>query len=171
MASLTRLLCRGCLLLPLAACGSPASPPSGPEDTARGDLTDASIACAVRFSPEPALVGATNSAASDWSQATGCAITVGAGGIPVVLADSIPDDDGAEHQGATSAARDLIRIHRLTTRRYHVMLHEMGHALGGDHVATDGALSGSPGYRNVIDEASLGSVCARLPCLAFSPGS
>lgn len=150
--------------LVLAGCSSMASPPlSG--DTSPG----LAPTCAVTFSPEPALEGATNSAASDWSAATGCAITVGPGGIPVELADSIQDDCGAEHQGATSAARDRIRVHRLTSRRYAVLLHEMGHALGGDHTDTDGALSGAPGRRNVIDGAALETVCARLPCAWMAP--
>lgn len=153
----------------LAGCGSEASPPSVAHLARAGTIADAS-ACAVIFSPAPELVGATNSAASDWSQATGCDISVGPGGIPVVLADSIPDADGAEHQGQTSDARDIIWVHRLATRRYRVVLHEMGHALGGNHTDTDGCLSGALGRRDVVDEAALESVCAALPCQAFSPG-
>lgn len=131
---------------------------------ARSDhLSDASV-CEVRFSPEPALEGAANSAASDWSTATGCDITVGPGGIPIVLADSIPDADGNERQGQTSDGRDVIWIHRLATRRYHVVVHEMGHALGGEHVASDGVLSGAVPRTNVIDAASLASVCSVLAC-------
>lgn len=123
------------------------------------------------FSPAPELEGATNSAASDWATATGCTITVGPGGIPVVLADEILDDDGVEHMGATAPTRDRIRISSAATRRYHVMLHEMGHALGGNHTDTDGALSGWAERTNVIDGAALESVCAALPCLAFTPGA
>jgi hypothetical protein len=152
----------------LAGCPE-ASPPS---DRALPGLAptepDASLACSVRFSPVPELEGATNSAASDWSTATGCDITVGPGGIPVVLADSIPDAEGVERQGQTSDARDIIWVHRLATRRFRVVLHEMGHALGGNHTDTDGCLSGAPGRRDVIDEAALVTVCSALPCPAFS---
>jgi hypothetical protein len=156
------------VLIALLAPGCGADSPQS--DGAPGlSLTDASV-CAVVFSPVPELEGAANSAASDWSTATGCDITVGPGGIPIVLADSIPDADGAEHQGQTSDARDVVWVHRLAARRYRVVLHEMGHALGGNHTDTDGCLSGAPGRRNVIDAAALASVCSALSCPAFAPG-
>lgn len=152
----------------LAGC-TEASPPSIVSPGLTPTEPDASLGCSVRFSPEPELEGATNSAASDWSAATGCEITVGPGGIPVVLADSIPDEDGAERQGSTDIARTRIQVHRLATRRFRVVLHEMGHALGGEHTDTDGCLSGALGRRNVVDAAALETVCAVLPCLGFSP--
>jgi hypothetical protein len=159
------------VLVPLLApgCASADSPPSvESEPPGRAAIP---TECAVTFSPEPELGAATRSAASDWSAATGCAITVGAGGIPVLLADSIPDADGDEHMGVTSPERDVIRIHRRATRRYHVVVHEMGHALGGDHVETDGVLSGQVPRTNTIDAASRASVCSRLSCAPASPQS
>jgi len=54
-------------------------------------------------------------------------------------------------------------------RRASTVLHELGHALGGEHTATDGILSGAKSRRDVIDTAALETVCARLPCGVLSP--
>jgi hypothetical protein len=150
--------------LALAACGGGDVVPPSVHDAAPPELAPT---CAVRFSPVPELTGATNSAAFDWGAATGCDVTVGEGGIPVVFSDAIVDKAEVDHPGGWQDGRIL--VHTGQARLYHILLHEVGHALGGLHVETDGALSGQKGYRNVIDAASLASVCAVLACPLFAP--
>jgi hypothetical protein len=89
----------------------------------------------------------------------------------VLIVASVVRPDGTQAPGATSAERDLVEINvRLgPAQRRRTVLHELGHALGGDHVETDGVLSGQKGWRPVIDGASLASVCSRLDCPAFNP--
>lgn len=123
------------------------------------------------FSPDAALLEDVEAAAERWSVATGCLIEVGDEGVPVRLAASIVRPDGTEAPGATSEARDLVEINVRVgpAQRERTVLHELGHALGGDHVSSDGVLSGSKGWRPVIDAASLESVCSRLRCGWLAP--
>lgn len=127
--------------------------------------------CSVVLSPDEAIEGEALAAAQRWSEATGCNIAVRPGGVPMRIVASIVRPDGSQAPGATSEARDLVEINvRLgAEQRAVTILHELGHALGGNHVPTRGILSGDKGYAAVIDGASLGEVCAHLSCLAFSP--
>lgn len=127
--------------------------------------------CFVAFSPDEALRLATEEWAARWSVATDCDIVVADGGIPVQLALSIERPDGTQAPGVTSEARDLIQINARSRfeQRARSVGHEMGHALGGDHTGSDGVLSGARQRRDVIDLASLDSVCRSLACGAVSP--
>ncbi len=127
--------------------------------------------CYVAFSPVEALRLDTEEAATRWGLATGCDLFAADGGIPVVLMDSIERPDGSQAPGITSRWRDRIGINVRASERQRTssVLHEMGHALGGDHVETDGVLWGQKGRRDVIDEAALLSVCSALDCPAFRP--
>jgi hypothetical protein len=129
------------------------------------------VGCSVAFSPDEALRLDAEMAAARWSLATGCNIEVSDAGVPVVLAASIERPDGTQAPGWTSDERDLVEVNVRSrpSQRTSSVLHEMGHALGGDHVASDGVLSGEKGRRDVIDSLSLESVCARLDCPGPSP--
>lgn len=129
------------------------------------------IYCSVAFSPDEALRLDVEAAAERWSRATGCNIEVSDAGVPVRIAASIVRPDGTQAPGKTSEARDLIEVNvRLGPgQRRSTVLHELGHALGGDHTDTDGALSGQKGRRDVIDDAACVTVCRSLDCGALSP--
>lgn len=146
-------------------CGGDAIPPSAAAGTPGPTLIGAAH-CAATFSPDAALLEATELAAARWSVATGCEVVVAEGGVPVELAATIPRPDGSEAPGATSAERDLVRINMRVgkAQRERTVMHELGHALGGDHTASDGVLSGAKGGRDVIDAEALATVCSRLPC-------
>lgn len=153
---LSALLALG--IVPLLAAGCVSSPPDPP--------------AAERFSPddEPELVAVVEDAAARWSRAACVPIEVGPGGVPVRLVDRLPRGDGTESLGATTADLSLVQIH--VRGRYawgRTVLHELGHALGGGHVDTMGALSYHKGYEAVIDGASLASVCEKLACECFNP--
>lgn len=157
------------LSLPLAlACTSDVSPPPPPPPE-RAIYSPPE--CRVAFSPDEALLGDVEAAAQRWSTATGCAIEVSDAGVPVVIVASIVRPDGSQAPGATSPERDFVEINVRVghAQRKRTVLHELGHALGGDHVSSDGVLSGQKGWRPVIDSAALESVCSRLDCPAFNP--
>lgn len=123
------------------------------------------------FSPVEALRPETDAAAERWSAATGCAVEASDAGVPIDIVASIVRPDGTQAPGVTSEERDRIEVNVRCRvgQRASVVLHEMGHALGGDHVEGDGVLSGEKGRRDVIDAASLASVCSRLDCPEFNP--
>jgi hypothetical protein len=125
----------------------------------------------VAFSPDEALRLDVELAALRWGAATGCDVFVGDGGIPVLVVASVERPDGTQAPGKTSEARDRIEVNVRSrpSQRTSTVLHEMGHALGGDHVGSRGVLSGEKGRVDVIDAPALESVCSRLPCAALSP--
>jgi hypothetical protein len=125
----------------------------------------------VAFSPIEALRPDAEMAADRWGAATGCAIDVGDAGVPMLIVAGIRRPDGTQAPGWTSDERDRIEINVRVgaAQRPSTVLHEMGHALGGDHVGSHGVLSGEKGRVDVIDAASLASVCSRLDCPVLSP--
>lgn len=159
------------LSLPLAlACSLEGPPPSlGYSPPERAIYSPP--ACHVAFSPDDALLGDVEAAAERWSAATGCLIEASDAGVPVRIVASIERPDGSQAPGATSEARDLVEINVRCgpAQRKSSTFHELGHALGGNHVASDGVLSGEKGRRDVIDTESLASVCERLDCPVFNP--
>lgn len=166
------------LLLSLSlapACNPDVVPPPPRRAAGASDLSSVPSVgeayCYVAFSPDEALRYDTEMAAARWSLATGCEVVVAEGGIPIVLAPSIRRPDGSESPGVTSAERDLIEINAQARpeQRASSVLHEMGHALGGDHTESDGVLSGEKGRRDIIDAAALVTVCSRLSCGVLSP--
>lgn len=143
----------------------PVEPP--PERAAYSPLE-----CSFAFEPDEALVPDVEDAAARWSATTGCDVHVAAGGVPVRVVAGIVRPDGTQAPGVTSAARDRVEINVRIMRSGQLgdtLLHELGHALGGDHTDSDGVLSGQKGRRNVIDTAALETVCSRLPCRWVSP--
>jgi hypothetical protein len=161
---------RGAVLLPVLllapACTLDEVPPLPAEPP-----PERAISCGVAFSPDEAVRLDVELAAERWGRATGCALDVGDAGVLVRIVASVRRPDGSEAPGVTSAARDLIEVSSRSRPEQwaRTVLHEMGHALGGDHVESDGVLSGEKSRRDVIDEAALESVCARLDCARLSP--
>jgi hypothetical protein len=152
-----------------ASVGCDGVPPSVPP-------TDGGLTFAVA---DESLRPIVEAAAARWAAATGLELAVHAGGAADVLverSDDIPNDTGGQALGVTAGSRDHIWIHalcpsaRCTEEQLEkTVLHEMGHALGGDHVGSMGVLSHHKGYAPVIDDASLTEVCAAAPCRAFNP--
>ena len=115
--------------------------------------------CAVTFSPHELLRGATELAAARWAAATGCAVEVGPGGVPVELALRITRPDGSQAPGMWHAGK--VSVHGATgaEQRARTILHELGHALGMQ----------SERCKGCIDPGALAEVCSALPCRAFEP--
>lgn len=170
------LLTRGCALvlslsLALVRCGSGTSPLD--RDGQSEHLTEADAGCAHGFIVDDELRALAEQSAERWSLATDCDVSVGElGPTTVRLADSVPmGEGGKEVPGWTSEDRSLVLIHSSLNpvRRYRTLSHELGHALGGLHTASSGALSGEPGRVDVIDAEALETVCAVLPCGTTNP--
>lgn len=160
--------------LALVRCGS-ASPPSVPDDlqSERPIEGVADAGCAHGFVVDEELRVLAEQSAERWSLAADCDVSVGAAGMTTVrLSESVPmGEGGKEVPGWTSEDRTLVLIHVSLNpvRRYWTLNHELGHALGGLHTASRGALSGQPGRSDVIDTEALETVCATLPCGTTSP--
>lgn len=160
------------LSLPLAlACNPDGEVPPLPPVVSPERAIYSPPECRVAFSPDAALLGDVEAAAERWSAATGCLVEVSDAGVPVRVVASIERPDGSQAPGATSPERDLVEINVRVgpAQRKRTVLHELGHGLGGDHVESDGVLSGQKGWRPVIDSAALESVCSKLDCPAFNP--
>lgn len=155
----------GLVFLPFLALACTDVPPPSVAPPERGAY------CYEAFSPDEAVRLDVELAAIRWGAATGCDIDVSDAGVPVALVASIVRPDGSEAPGWTSDARDLVEVNAKSraAQRTSAVLHEMGHALGGDHTASHGVLSGDKGRADVIDVAALESVCSRLPCRLLSP--
>lgn len=152
------------------ACGEASPEPAAIDAEPVADATAPYVARCERvvLSPDPELRLATITAAERWERATGCAIEVGEGGVPVVAATPILRPDGSEAPGATSEDRRLVRIDPRHRRRTDVITHELGHVLGGEHRG-EGLMSDRPGRGTALDADSLAEVCEALDCAAFVP--
>lgn len=164
------------LALSLTCCGFPAVETAHDEPAVELDAAEAPAleGCAVSFTAPAELTEVVMWAAALWSDETGCAITVGAEGIPWVVLDEVYLLDGRRAKGRTVAAqvgeaiitlsvemrRDMLTDHYGST----VALHEMGHALGGYSHLADGLLAEHPAEGATIDAASRAFVCERLSC-------
>jgi hypothetical protein len=117
------------------------------------------------------LRSGVEAAAERWGRATDCAIEVSDAGVPVHVVASITRPDGSQAPGWTSDERDVIEINVRVgpAQRGRVEMHELGHALGGNHTDSDGVLSGAKERRDVIDWDALMSVCQALPCGVLRP--
>ncbi len=167
---LRSLLCSLASLVLIAAapgCGISHEPPPAYD----GSAPEPPTTCSVMLAPDEALTADVEAAALRWSAATGCSIEASDAGVPIVIVASIVRPDGTQAPGMTTADRDRVEVNvRMRgERRRSTVLHELGHLLGGEHVESDGVLSGDKGRRDVIDGAALDSVCSRLDCAAVSP--
>jgi hypothetical protein len=137
-------------------------------------------ACEVVFTPTaiPALVAEVTLAAERWSQATGCDIRVGEGGI--VVEQSAADDPrlwnaraGRFSSGVTlfTPAGTLIVVRE--ERVSEVIPHEMGHALAhtSGHGSDEAGLTHGLAVTDCIRAADLEYVCEALDCAVFTPES
>jgi hypothetical protein len=145
------------------------------------------VVAASVLSPDPILADATEEWAERWSLAAGADIVVGTGGIPVLAVDDVTifsEEDvicGATLRYVDSDTGSFIRAVLIevdvTPPRDCGALggalgHEIGHAIGATDHSRSGIMRASlrqDGRDYVIDEASLSSVCAELPCTAFEP--
>lgn len=133
--------------------------------------------CGMSFDPVPELLDGSTVAASRWSTATGCDISIAEGGIPVVLAD--PDqvrDSAGVLKRSTTEIKDgvpiVIKYRRgpLLPWTVETMLtHEFGHALGAHGHTQSGIMAEATKLGAKIDEEALELVCAELQCVALAP--
>jgi hypothetical protein len=166
-----------CLLsLLLTACGAPVD--HGP----------------IALSPSDDTRELVERAASEWTQATGIDILIGAGGIPVTAAEEALDEDGNPACGITPVrrgkrSREFRAIERVVIamrppagcprwQTGRTMLHEIGHVVcefgvdgdpeNGCHSET-GLMATKANETQGIDGASLEVVCAHATCTRFEP--
>jgi hypothetical protein len=130
--------------------------------------------CGMAFDPDPEILEPARLAAARWAAATGCDITIGADGLPIVLADAsaVTLADGTPRRAVYDADVGEIRYRRgsIELRTAETMLaHELGHALGMlDHDET-GLMAETTELGALIDAAALEGVCAALACRDFLP--
>ncbi len=159
------------LLLAACACGEGAGIGA---DVA--PLTVQPAPCEVVFSPEIDIAEFTENAALEWSEATGCDVHTGDGGIPISFAERITNDQGEPQCGVTHRVRaetgeilgaSDIEIStaarcRLTARD---VLHEMGHGLAPHRGHTfEGLMTAAPSGVDHVDDVAVRSICAELGC-------
>lgn len=169
----------------LAACGGApeASRQVAAAAPAEAALTAAEAApepkhCEVVLTPkDPTLEAETVAAAARWSQATGCDIHVGEGGVPIWLMPEIPYEDRFV-PGLTGYYEDGRLWIAVTPERQAVVIpHEIGHVLHPHvgHVEDElplearQSLMSSGGGAGHITAADLEDVCSELACTAFVP--
>lgn len=161
------------LLVPACAAGASTPPDvevAAPEPSPTPAApAHAAPSCERVFTPAPELRLDALAAVERWSNATGCSVTVGEGGTPILLVDDLPRPDGSQAPGATDVDRSAIRVHARAVSRARVIMHELGHGLWGEHTDTMGVLSLHEGHTDWIDAAALETVCAVTPCGAFRP--
>lgn len=174
------------LALSLACCGAPGEP--APEESqesveAAGETLAPQPeqmsnpdppACAVSFVAPEELTEVMMWAAALWSDETGCVVKVGGDGIPWVVLDEVYLLDGRPAKGRTVAAEAGQSIVTLSVEMRRdmltdpygptVVLHEMGHALGGYRHLADGLLAEQPADGQGIDPPARALVCERLAC-------
>lgn len=124
--------------------------------------------CTVVFSPEESIAELAESAAEQWSEATGCDVRVGEGGVAIRFVERITNDAGdpqcgvthrmRDESGAVVGARDIeistnrVDRCRLTARD---VLHEMGHGLAPRRGhTTEGLMAPVPNGIDYIDGVS-----------------
>jgi hypothetical protein len=132
--------------------------------------------CRVVFSPELDIAELTEDAALEWSEATGCDVRTGDGGIPVRFVDRILNLKGEPQCGVTHRERDAagaivgakdIEISTNVGDRCHLtardVLHEMGHGLAPHRGHTaEGLLAPVPNGVDYVDAVSAEYVSAEL---------
>lgn len=129
--------------------------------------------CALVLSPVSELLDVTVAAAARWSKATGCAVTVGTDGIPVITVGRIPTQDGnSSLLGRTDrdgAACSEIEVDADATEMWeHTVAHETGHCLGSGMHSVSGLMSADSPRGSKIDESSLELVCSVAACTEFN---
>lgn len=144
---------------------------------------------AVVLSPTPEARADVEAAAARWSAATGIAIVVAPGGLPIELRDGVSAPAGygvcaiteSDGNGPKSMRVDSDPPAGACNTRANVVAHEVGHVICRTftpHASADACHSDTGLMRHavadlardsVINEASLAAVCANAPCSVFAP--
>lgn len=132
--------------------------------------------CGAVFSPDAVLLDETLDAVARWSDATGCDVRVGEGGIRITLVDVIIIEGEPSGGPGYTRWKDGAWLIEVTDERVpEVIPHEIGHTLNPDieqpHVVDGVSLMTSAGGAGLITDADLSYVCSLLECTAFVPES
>lgn len=128
--------------------------------------------CSVTLNPVPELAEYTIHAAERWSTATGCAVTVGEGGTPVVLVPNPTLADGTPKRAVYDAEEDVIKYRSgdiVSWTAETILAHEIGHLLGCHRHTNKGLLIEKPALRQPIEYEDLECVCESLACRIMQP--
>lgn len=169
------------LSLGCVGCGA-----AGQEPTPAADLGQELAAptaaepakCEVVFSPEADIADLVESAAEQWSEATGCDVHLGQGGIPVRFVERITNEAGQPQCGVTHRLRadtgeilgaSDIEISTNRADRCHLtardVLHETGHGLAPRRGHTsEGLMAAVPNGVDYVDDVSRAFICGELGC-------
>lgn len=134
--------------------------------------------CGAVFSADSGIAELVESAATQWSEATGCDVRLGEGGIPVSYVERIVDARGNPQCGETHRLRDdsgailgvdFIHISTNLADRCHLhardVLHEMGHGLAPHRGhTTEGLMAPTWDAVDYVDEPARAFVCSELGC-------
>jgi hypothetical protein len=152
--------------------------------SAAGDPSVAPQAGDVVLSPSPELVDAVTEAAARWSAATGLAIVVADGGVPMRTVPDAIDPSGyrvcaltevSPANGPVGMAIDIDPPANTGHAVDQVIAHELGHIIArtfdpemGDAHTPTGLMRPRNGTPE-IDAVSLARVCEFAPCSVFAP--
>lgn len=145
------------------------------------------VPCSADVSPEPALVGYVLDAADRIRAASGCEVSIVAGGVPISYGPARLDD-GRPACGATRVAyseEDMVIQSvgpvaidsetcpetvglTVTHELIHVLMDYPGHFWFGDIHAESGVFA-SPAVDDLIDTGTLTTLCGQVRCTAFAP--
>lgn len=173
-------------LLAAAACGGPefAYVPPAPEPVSpvAAPAAPAFSACSAVLTPaDPTMAELLGPQVAAWNAATGCAVSIGPGGTPVSLVDSLADPDtGNPVWGNTDyvtakgdpdavLAVHSVQISRVSTNPAQTLRHELGHFMGIHTHTADGLMAAHYTGTMAIDATALELACQSTACLAFQP--
>lgn len=131
--------------------------------------------CALVLSPVPELSEGTTAGATRWTNATGCDVHTGRGGLPVRFGtDEELFFNGKSHVGVSHSNEDTGKFEYIAFRPgitelqdiNTILTHEMGHVLGCHIHTTSGSIMDSPAWvDSKITADALECVCSVSHCL------
>lgn len=138
----------------------------------------------LKLAPEDGIRGTAIRAIWRWNEArgcrdgSGCEFSVAEDGVPVRHVEEIIDPLTGERKGGANLGNEYVLISRTVANPERVLVHELGHRLGLDHMPTgimvvvDAPIPLSEAIAleaYTINEETLHAACERGSCMEFNP--
>lgn len=150
-------------------------------DDGRQEIEEPGCELRVSFGPETLEAGLH--AIARINAATGCAVEASEEGVPVEVLSTMTTDDGEPACGGTLIARykdgalhSIPKIQVATSvancnSLEAILVHEIFHAMAAtnDAHSASGVFHANSGNGELIDEATLETICSHIDCPAFVP--